>query len=168
MAERKTIIFEKYEDFEKEYNSGNLGEYSCIAIKETRQLWSNTGGGSIGDVLCMGESNTPRWVDAKELFDKGDYYTKEEIDEKVNYSYSIDFIKGTLVQEYNTGEEFVIDSINLINISSVTLQVGAEKKDLAKGLVIPKNALLTWEISKTNNELPAAIGIVYKYNKNED
>lgn len=79
-------------------------------------------------------------------------------------SYTIDLIQGNVVQEYNALGDFTITSIELVNVSDITLTVGNTVKPAESGTEVPKGSLLTWEISKINNELPAAVGIKYSYN----
>lgn len=80
--------------------------------------------------------------------------------------YALDFIKGNVIQEYNVNKEFLIKDINMINVEDVTLHIDTGLVETIVGTVVPTGSLLSWEISKTNEELPAAIGITIEYNDN--
>lgn len=79
-------------------------------------------------------------------------------------TYTIDFLSGNMAQEYNLAGAFTIKEVNLANISDVTLHVGTDEQPAEAGTVVPNGSLLTWEITKINNELPAAIGVILTYN----
>lgn len=81
--------------------------------------------------------------------------------------YTIDFIKGNVVQEYNVGNSIIVKSIEKANVSDITLYINSNPTDInSKQIIIPANALLTWEIVKTNEQIPSALGIIYEYYEN--
>lgn len=91
------------------------------------------------------------------------YATKDAVKDLISESnYTIDFLKGDVVQEYNAGKKFEITGINKINLSNVSLTINSDPANVEPGTEVPQNALLTWSIQKTNEELPAAINITYK------
>lgn len=84
--------------------------------------------------------------------------------------YQIDFIQGvnpSSIQEYNMLGNITIIDIQTINISNYLLFINSSlQPDDINGIVIHKGDLLTWEITKNNEQLPASIGIKYTYNEN--
>lgn len=87
----------------------------------------------------------------------------EDINKKIHQGYySINFIQGTVAQEFTTEIDCEILSFMLENISLVKVVINSEKQDLKKGLVLPANTLVTWEITKTSEDVPAVIGIKYQ------
>lgn len=105
------------------------------------------------------------WSPAPEDIDTEIDNIKEQIKNKF---YSIDFISGNIVQEFTSDQSIKILEFNTQNIESIVVTAGADiqKQELQKELVLPANTLVTWEISKTSEDLPALIGIKFVYNEN--
>lgn len=72
--DNRYIHFERYEDFKKEYDAGNILDTSVVFIKDTKQIWTHKSGYS-----------KQEWFGTQEEFDLIDnkdedtlYYIYEE------------------------------------------------------------------------------------------
>ena len=174
-------------EFELNNSSFTAEQWAAIQSKITEELVEKLKALPVASDILTSKQAAVKYQPA------GDYVTKTEFDvletlvetlnqglgqadleiealkEKIaEYAYTIDFLKGDTVQEYNAGKSFEITAINLINIKKVNLIVNQEPAEVEVGTEVSENALLTWSIEKTNDELPAALNITYKLKTDGD
>lgn len=78
--------------------------------------------------------------------------------------YCIDFIEGSQYQEYNCNKDIIITKVVTSNIKlPIALVVNSEVVDVIENIHVQTGDLLSWEANKDNPELPASIGVYYKY-----
>lgn len=79
----------------------------------------------------------------------------------LNGYYSIDFIEGSVnFQEYNCGRDFVITEIITANVvGDPILYINEKPIETIEGVEVSAGDLISWEIQREQEDLPASIGI---------
>lgn len=132
-----------------------IGQYEIDNVIVSQEL-----GDSPTDVVSQ-QKITKELTDLKNSIESN---LKELGEALENGYYTIDFVTGSVAQEYTADNpiEIIEHKLQNVAVARVTAEDQFIQTRLYNSMVLPANTLITWEITKTSPDLPALIWIKYK------